>query len=71
MDSIFAKDPTRSNLEECPVVNVYKGERKVWCCTTNTIRTWNVRNMNQGKLGIVKQEMECLNITVLGVSKLK
>lgn len=27
--------------------------------------------MNQDKLEILKQEMECLNITVLGVSTLK
>lgn len=36
-------------------------------CTTHTVGTWNVRSMNQGKLEIVKQEMECLNNAVLGV----
>lgn len=28
---------------------------------------WNVRSMSQGKLEIVKQEMEHPNISVLGV----
>ena len=30
-----------------------------------------MRSMNQGKLEIIKQETECLNIVVLGVSELK
>ena len=33
--------------------------------------TWNVRSMNQGKLEVVKQEMERVNIDILGISKLK
>lgn len=43
--------------------------KKVWHHTHN--QTWNVRSMNQGRLEIVKQEMEYLNIAVLGVSELK
>ena len=35
------------------------------------IGTWNVRSMNQGKLEVVKQEMARVNITILGISKLK
>ena len=35
------------------------------------IGTWNVRSMNQGKLEVVKQEMERVNIDILGISKLK
>ena len=27
--------------------------------------------MNQGKLGVVKQEMEIVNIDILGISELK
>ena len=36
------------------------GDRsKVQCCKEQyCIRTWNVRSMNQGKLEVVKQEME-------------
>ena len=35
------------------------------------IGTWNVRSMNQGKLGVIKQEMARMNINILGISKLK
>ena len=35
------------------------------------MRTWNVRSMNQGKLDVVKQEMERLNIDILRISELK
>ena len=46
--------------------------RKVRCCKEqNCIGTWNVRPMNQGKLEVVKQEMACVNINILGISKLK
>ena len=37
----------------------------------NCIGTLNVRNMNQGKLEVVKQEMARVNINILGISKLK
>ena len=35
------------------------------------MRTWNVRSMNQGKLDVVKQEMERLNFDILRISELK
>ena len=35
------------------------------------IGTWNVRSMNQGKLGVVKQEMARVSINILGISELK
>ena len=35
------------------------------------IGTWNVRPMNQGKLEVVKQEIERVNIDILGISELK
>ena len=37
------------------------------CC----IGTWIVRSMNQGKLGVVKQEMARVNIDILGISELR
>ena len=44
----------------------------VWCCKEQyCLGTWNVRSMNQGKLEVVKQEMERLNISILGISELK
>ena len=33
--------------------------------------TWNVRSMNQGKLKVVKQEMERVNVDILGIRELK
>ena len=45
---------------------------KVQCCKEQyCIGTWNVRSMNQGKLEVVKQEMERVNINMLGISELK
>ena len=35
------------------------------------IGTWNVRSMNQGKLGAVKQEIARVDIDILGISELK
>ena len=49
------------------------GDRsKVQCCKDqHCIGTWNVRYMNQGKLGVVKQEMARVKIDNLGLSKLE
>ena len=46
------------------------GDRsKVQCCKEQCcIQTWIVRSMNQGKLEVVKQEM---NTNILGISELK
>jgi hypothetical protein len=32
---------------------------------------WNVRSMNQGKLEVVKKEMDRMEISILGISELK
>ena len=45
---------------------------KVRCCKEQyCIGTWNVRSMNQGKLGVIKQEMARVNVKMLGISELK
>ena len=45
---------------------------KVQCCKERYyIGTQNVRYMNQGKLEVVKEEMERVNIDILGISELK
>ena len=42
------------------------------CCKEQyCLGTWNVRSMNQGKLGTVKQEIARVNIDILGISDLK
>ena len=54
------------------VVDVTGDRSKVRCCKEQYyIGTWNVRSMNQGKLEVVKQEMERVNVDILGISKLK
>ena len=37
----------------------------------NSLRTWNVKLMNQGKSDVVKQEMARVNVDILGISELK
>ena len=36
-----------------------------------SISQGNVRSINRGKLEVVKQEMERVNVNILGISKLK
>ena len=44
---------------------------KVQCCEEQySIGTWNVRFKNQGKLEVVKQEMERVHTDILGISAL-
>ena len=42
-----------------------------WCKEQYCIGTCNVRSMNHGKLEVVKQEMERVNIDRLGISELR
>ena len=54
------------------VVDVTGDRSKVRSCKEQYgIGTWNFRSMNQGKLEVVKQEMTRVNISILGISKLK
>ena len=58
--------------KQYPVVGVTGDRSKVWYCTEQyCIGTWNVRSINQGKLEVVKQEMERVNVNILGISELK
>ena len=59
-------------LKQYPVACVTGDRSKVRCCNKQyCIGSWNVRYMNQGKLGVVKQEMARVNVDILGISKLK
>ena len=61
-----------SQQKQYPAVDVTGDRSKVQCYKEQyCIGTWNVRSMNQGKLGVVKQEMARVNINILGISKLK
>ena len=55
-----------------PVEDVSGGKSKVQCCKEQyCIGIWNVRSMNQDKLGVVKKEMVRVNVDILGISELK
>ena len=55
-----------------PVVDGTGDRSKVQCCKEQYyIGTWNVRSMNQGKLGVVKQEMTRVTIDILGIRELR
>ena len=58
--------------KQYPVVDVTSDRSKVQCCKKQyCIGTWNVGSRNQGKLGVVKQEIARLNVDILGISELK
>ena len=63
------KEETEPKQKHHLVVDVTGDGSKAQCCKEH--RTWNVRSMNQGKLEVVKQEMERVNIEILGISTLK
>ena len=53
-------------------MGVTGGETKAQCYKEQyCIGTWYVRTMNQGKLGLVMQEMARANIDILGISERK
>ena len=65
-------NPNAIYWKQYPGVDVSGSESKVWCCKEQYCTgTWNVRSMNQGKLEMVKQEMERMNTDILGISELK
>ena len=54
------------------VVDVTGDRSKTQCCKEQyCIGTWNVRSKNQGKLKVVKQKTERVNIDTLGISEPK
>ena len=58
--------------KQCPVADVTDDGCKAWCCKEQyCIGTCNAKFMNQGKLEVVKQEMERVNIDILGINVLK
>ena len=58
--------------KQCSVVDVSGGETKAQCCKEPYCTgTWHIRSTNQWKLEVVKQEMERVNVDILGISELK
>ena len=65
-------EQTEPKRKQHPVGGVTGDGSKVrHCKEQNCIGTWNVRSMNQGRLEVIKQEMERVNIDILGISELK
>ena len=61
-----------SKQKQYLVVDVTSDRSKVgYCKEQYCIGTWNVRSMNQGKLGVVKQEMARVNVDILQIRELK
>ena len=53
-------------------MNVTGDKSKAQCYKEQyCIGTWNVRSMNQGKLGVVKEETARVNTDILGLNELK
>ncbi|XP_061463081.1 craniofacial development protein 2-like isoform X2 [Rhineura floridana] len=67
--STVTNDRTGSKLNESPEADAHTCEWRVQSCMKHTIGTWNVRSMNHRKLEIVKQEMERIDIAILGQPK--
>ena len=69
---ISAERVKEPKQKQHPVVDGTGDGSKVHCSKVQyCIGTWNVRSMNQGKLEVVKQEMERMSINILGISELK
>ena len=65
-------EETEPKQKQHPVVDVTGDESKVQCYKEQyCIGTWNVRSMNQGDLGMVKQKMQRVNTDILGTNELK
>ena len=65
-------EETGPKQKQHPIVDMTGDGSKVRCYKEQyCIDTWNVRSMNQGKLEVVKQEMERVNVNILGISELK
>ena len=61
-------EETEPKQKQHPVVEVTGDGSKVQCCKEQYyIGTWNARSINQGKLGVVKQEMARGNVYILGI----
>ena len=72
MEKQLQKEEMAPKQKQRPVMDVTGDGSKVQCYKEQyCIGTWNVRFMNQGKLEVVKQEMERVNVNILGISELK
>jgi hypothetical protein len=70
--STVNNDATESKPNGSSITEHYRYKQKDQSfLKTRKIGIWNVRSMNQGKLEIVKSEMDRIKIDILGISELK
>lgn len=70
--SAVNNDAIESKPKGSSIADHYRHKRKDQSfLKTHKIGTWNVRSMNQGKLEVVKSEMDRIKIDILGISELK
>ena len=70
--STVNNDVMESKPQGSSITEKYRYKRKDQSfLKTHKIGTWNVRSMNQGKLEIVKMEMDRIKIDILGIGELK
>ena len=62
----LSQSKNNAQLWMCLVVEVKSNVKE-----NHIIGTWNVRSMNQGKLEVIKQEMDRVYTDILGISELK
>ena len=69
MEKYFQKnEEAEPKQKQCLIVTVIGDGHKVQCCKEQyCIGAWNVRSVNQGKLEVVKQKIERVNIDILGI----
>ena len=61
-----------SNPQGNPVAEVTRTEHQTLSFSNvHKVGTWNVRSMNQGKVDVIKREMERTRTENLGISKLR
>ena len=71
-NSYRRNEEAEKKWKQCPVVDVFGGGSKVWCCKEQyCIGIWNVGSMHQGKFEVIEQEMARANADSLGTSELK
>ena len=65
-------EETEPKQKEHPIVDVTAdGSKAQYYKEQYCIGTWNVRSTNRGRLEVVKQEIERVNVNILGISELK
>ena len=73
IDNSSSNEATGINPPVVPLVDVVSDRLQYTSFNKKKINiaTWNVRSMYEGKLNLVKNEMEKMNLSILGISEMK